>query len=44
MSQAQIELALFDKLEAIKASLLQFIIQIRQTKTNLIHQLASIFV
>ena len=39
MSQAQIELALFDKLEAIKASLLTiYYIPIHQTKINLIRQ------
>ena len=41
MSQAQIELALFDKLEQSRHHYLQFIIKIRQTKTNLIHQLAT---
>ena len=44
MSQAQIELALFDKLEAIKASLPTIYYPNSKTKTNLIHQLASTFV
>ena len=44
MSQAQIELALFDKLETIKASLPTIYYPNSPNKTNLIHQLASIFV